>query len=261
MGDAASKTSSKTLDMVRSKWVVLLALLLLIVGIPLSFWMPYQRQRWALQAIEAAGAKVSVELGPGGPDWLRNIIGDAAMQVFDQPKRIAINEPPPQFGDEDLQHLAGLTTLQFLYLDNTQAGDMGLRHLAGLTELRYLVLSNTQVSNEGLKHLVGLTKLERLYLNNSQVRDEGLKHVEGLTVLDRLLLANTQVSDEGLQHLAGLTKLRYLDLSNTHVSDEGLKHLVGLTILDRLLLTNTQVSNEGVARLRAALPNCEITVD
>jgi hypothetical protein len=174
MTDSRSDPSSKPWDRLLSKWTALLALLLLICGIPLSFWMPYQRQRWALQAIEAAGAKVSVEFGPGGPDWLRNLIGDEAMQVFDEPKRIFILGAMPRFGDEGLRRLAGLANVNTLVLTGAQVSDDGLAYLVGLTELRYLGLSHTQISDEGLKHLAGLTDLENLYLADTQVSDEGV---------------------------------------------------------------------------------------
>ena len=49
-----------------------------------------------------------------------------------------------------------------------------------------------------------------------------------------------------------------LDLSRTQVTDAGLKHLAGLTNLQSLHLHNTQVTDAGVAKLRTALPACDI---
>jgi len=186
MSESASNPTSKWLDLLFSKWTALLALLLLIVGLPLSYWMPYQRQRWALQALEVAGAKVVVNFGPGGPDWLRNLIGDEAMQVFDEPKRILIVGAAPRFGDEGLRHLAGLANVRTLVLSGTQVSDDGLTYLAELTELRYLGLSHTQTSDEGLKHLAGLTDLENLYLANTQASNEGVARLR--SVLPRCLI-------------------------------------------------------------------------
>jgi len=69
-----------------------------------------------------------------------------------------------------------------------------------------------------------------------------------------IYLYNTQITDAGLVHLAGLTSLQEL-----FVTDAGLVHLKGLTSLQTLGLGNTQVTDAGVAKLKEALPNCEIS--
>jgi len=185
--DSLSAPSFKPLDLIFSKWTALLAVLLLIGGVALSLWLPYQRRGRAIQEIKAAGGVVDDYFAPGGPRWLRHLVGDEAMQgYFDVPKLTSIDASLKDYGDEDL------------------------KHLAGLTKLRYLDLNNTQVSDDGLQHLARMTKLELLSLNSTQVGDEGLKHLAGLAQLLTLRLGGTHVSDEGLKHLAGLTKLEYL---------------------------------------------------
>jgi len=51
--------------------------------------------------------------------------------------------------DADLEHLKGLTGLQYLSLGGTQVTDGGLEHLSGLTALRWLELSDAQVTDAG----------------------------------------------------------------------------------------------------------------
>ena len=70
---------------------------------------------------------------------------------------------------------------------------------------------------------------------------------------------NTQVTDAGLAHLRGLTGLQLLGLGNTLVTDAGLVYVQRLTSLRVLGLHLTRVTDAGVARLRRALPNCQIT--
>ena len=55
--------------------------------------------------------------------------------------------------DAGLEHLTGLSKLEFLDLGDTQVTDAGLGHLAGLSELESLNLFNTQVTDAGLKEL------------------------------------------------------------------------------------------------------------
>ncbi len=66
----------------------------------------------------------------------------------------------PQFTDNDLAGLAGLTQLDDLNLDNCPVTDAGLAHLAELTSLRSLSLTNTRITDDGLKQLAGMHNLE-----------------------------------------------------------------------------------------------------
>lgn len=218
MTNSPSRPAFRPLDLLRSKWTALLAVLLLIGGIALHFWLPYQRLLWEIQGIEVAGGKLSVSFTRVGPEWLWDNIGDEARWILGRPRVDAI-VGKPQFGDQGMKHLAGLVNLEGLVV----------------AELNRLHLSNTRVSNEGLKNLTGLTKPDLLFLKN------------------------TQISDDALKHLAGLTELRVLNLHNTQISDDGLKHLAGLTKLKWLNVRNTQVSDEGVAKLRRALPGCNVS--
>ena len=110
-------------------------------------------------------------------------------------------------------------------LDNTEVNDSWLEHLGGLTNLQYLRLKNTQVSDAGLEYLKGLTNLQGLWLSSTQVGDAGLEHLRSLSNLKGLYLDSTQVSDAGLEHLKRLTNLRELYLKDTQVTDAGVKKL------------------------------------
>ncbi len=120
-------------------------------------------------------------------------------------------------------------------------------------------LTSTKITDAGLVHLQGLTSLQELILRNTQITDAGLVHLEGLTSLGWLHLYNTKITDAGLVHLQGLTSLQELYLSGTKITDVGLVYLQGLTSLQELILRNTQITDAGVAKLKEALPNCEIS--
>jgi hypothetical protein len=145
MTDSSSSVASRLLGILLSKWTALLAVLLLIGGLVLQFWLPYQRLQSAIQEIEAAGAKVSVRFETVGPKWLRDLVGEEALQVLAERTRVSIRGTS-QFGDAGLVHLAGiaeLTELTHLFLNATQASDEGLEHLASLTDLEYVDLEFT----------------------------------------------------------------------------------------------------------------------
>lgn len=93
--------------------------------------------------------------------------------------------------------------------------DADLVHLAGLTNLTILDLNDTQVTDAGLVHLGRLANLFELHLDGTHVTDAGLVDLKGLINLSKLNLNRTEVTDAGLVHLAELTNLRclYLDRS------------------------------------------------
>ncbi len=156
-----------------------------------------------------------------------------------------------QVTDEGLKGLAGLKSLQVLYLAGTQVTDAGLKELAMLKSLQVLDLYKTQVTDAGLKELAALKNLQFLDLNRTQITDVGLKDLAGLNSLQLLYLANNKVTDVGLKELAGLNSLQTLYLEGTQVTDAGLKELAGLRSLQRLDLSSTQVTGVGLKELTA----------
>ncbi|HEY3963828.1 MAG TPA: leucine-rich repeat domain-containing protein, partial [Planctomycetaceae bacterium] len=106
--------------------------------------MPIYEQHLAIREIVRLGGDVETE--PGGPQWLRDQIGDERMQVT----------------DAGLECLKGITNLRILCLSNTRVTDAGLIHLSGLTKLRRLDLSFTKVTDAGIVHLTKLPNLHCL---------------------------------------------------------------------------------------------------
>lgn len=149
------------------------------------------RTRQLLAEIEKIGG--TFEVAPGGPDWLREAVGDEAMKLFDVPVAIDLYN-----GNNPLKGKGGR---------NEIVNDAWLSKLAGLTTLTKLSISNCDVQGPGLKHIGGLTKLEDLNLTLTPVSDDGLAHLGNLTELRTLGLASTQCTGEGFRHLSGLKKL------------------------------------------------------
>ncbi len=60
---------------------VALKLVLLLVATLMSFWLPYYREpQKVIQKIRDLGGKVEMETG--GPEWLRQFVGNEELQEF-----------------------------------------------------------------------------------------------------------------------------------------------------------------------------------
>jgi hypothetical protein len=84
-----------------------------------------------------------------------------------------------------------------------------------------------------------------------------------------LSLIRGHYSDDSLLPLRDLTELRHLTLSkafpfvhdDARITDAAIQHLLQLRKLRKLDLTGTEISQTGVARIKAALPACEVVFD
>src|SRR5262245_9290919 len=188
------------------------------------------RQHVALREIKRLGGFVITE--PGGPAWLRSVLGNDRMRMFDN--------------------------VVYVELGRTRASDATLATISCLKGMSGLSLGGTEISDAGLAHLKGMTNLHNLLLVNTRVTDAGLAHLKGLTRLQYLVLDRTDVTDAGLVPLEELTGLKDLSLGSTRVSDASLVRLAGLTRLQYLWLGDTQVTDAGAAELQAALPQAKI---
>jgi hypothetical protein len=80
-----------------------------------------------------------------------------------------------------------------------------------------------------------------------------------LRELEILALSGSRVTDDGLRTIAALRSVRGLSLESDDITDAGLRHLEALNTLEVLLLARcTKVTDAGVARLKKALPRCDI---
>ena len=233
------------------------------------------QQRDAAAAVRALGGFVvydyeeratrsgTPEIDPG-PAWVRKLLG---IDYFADVVRAGCNPryeggswpQPVPITDAWLDHFGRLARMEELDLGYTEVTDEGLAKLEGLTRLRKLGLDGTRVGAAGLRHVGKLVALEALYLNCTKFTGVGLRNLRGLTRLRELHLWDARVTDDGLKDIAELTHLEVLSLDRCEVTDGGLKHLSGLRQLRTLDIDQTQVTAAGIAKLRRALPKCEIT--
>jgi len=194
-----------------------------------------------------------------------------------------LNLEATEVTDAGLKDLAALTQLKYLDLSNTRVEGTGFKHLASLglisvrlsdaavtddglkaigkiQTLRELELKfDPQVTDEGLKHLALLKHLHKLDIGSNPLGDGALKQVASITELKWFAFAGTHVTDAGLAELAPLQNLEDLVIGgNPGVTDQGLQRLVVLRNLKRLGVKGSRVTSAGVAKLKKAVPGCEI---
>ncbi len=151
----------------------MLFVVLTVVGVCLGWEFGQIRRRAkAVAVIESFGGYVEYDYRmtrsgyrpdaiPPGPKWLRRILGEFYATNVIQVQLFARADKPPKgrtrraedFTDVEAQHIAALTELDWLVLDDTKITDNGLAHLAGLKKLGRLDLGRTQVTRAGVERL------------------------------------------------------------------------------------------------------------
>lgn len=108
----------------------------------------------------------------------------------------------PGVTDQGLSHLCGHKALRKLAIyEGRGISDVGVEHLATLSQLESLKINDTRVTDEGLKDLARLRHLHTLDLFCAKVTDRGLDHVKTMKVLRRLNVRGTGVSEAKVAEL------------------------------------------------------------
>jgi len=194
----------------------------------------------------------SLNLFRAGPFTAAGMVHLANLKSL---KSLDLSSP---IGDGGLEHLKGLTNLEWLTLSACEITDAGLMRLAGMKNLKTLQIGDNNITDEGAAVLATLPKLYNLDLQRTWISDRGLDSLLSLPELTLLSLAHTRVTDAGLKALGAKTQLQRLSLEDLPISDEALISLESLRKLRSLTLRGTNVTAEGVTRLQKALPDCKI---
>ena len=182
--------------------------------------------------------------------------GLAVVRAMPELEDLYLAQTP--ISDAGLVHLLGLKHLKRLRLGGTPVSDDGLALLGQIASLRDLDLSNTRIGDAGVIQLQRLTALERVNFYSTHLGDPALASLGRMSGLKWLNLDQTEVTDAGIPQLAALARLEFLHLGRTRITDASIDSLAKLRHLKEIHLTRTKVSDAGAARLRAALPGCNV---
>jgi Leucine-rich repeat (LRR) protein len=171
--------------------------------------------------------------------------------------------------DSTLEVLAGVPTLEWLDIGGAQITDTGLDHLAALTSLKWLTIGGNKLTDASLQFLRQMPQLEYLDIGGQQRTDSGLwslllsetgmQSIAAVTELRELRMDGRAVTGRGLELLKPLAKLERLDLQGCkRLRDDAAVALASMKQLRVLDLKDSSLSEQAVAKIRAALPDCEV---
>ena len=171
--------------------------------------------------------------------------------------------------DNTLELLAGVPTLESLDIGWAQITDTGLEHLTALTNLRRLTFGGNKLTDTALGFLRQMPQLEYLDLGGQQrtdsglwsvtLTDAGMQLIGSVTELRELRLEGRNVTARGVAALKPLSKLERLNLQGCkRLRDDAVPVLSAMTKLRVLDLKDSGISEPAAAKIRAALPRCEV---
>jgi Leucine-rich repeat (LRR) protein len=171
--------------------------------------------------------------------------------------------------DATLEFLSGVPTLESLDIGWAQITDTGLDQLVALNNLRRLTMGGNKLTDTALQFLRQMPQIEYLDLGGTQRTDSGLwslllgdagvQAIATVTDLRDLRLMGTAITGPGLQSLKPLAKLERLNLQGCRkLGEDAATVLAGFKQLRVLDLKDSGLNQQSVARIRAALPQCDI---
>ena len=105
----------------------------------------------------------------------------------------------------------------------------------------------------------GLAKVVQLVFKGTDLQDSDLKDLRKYNYLEQVLILDSpQVTDAGFVELAKIQQIKRLTLSGPWLTDATLNELAEMKHLKRLTLSNSKATVQGQARLREALPECDV---
>jgi len=184
---------------------------------------------------------------------MRSLIPAATALLVAAGALVAQDKEKPPHTAPEKDAIAKLAKLNVIVQDRAQND----AHV----EVSYLQ-KDAKFSDDFLTPLKDLkTCLVRVDLKTQDVTDAQVLHLKDLTNLTWLNLSQTKITDKGLEQLKGLTNLEYLNLyGNAGITDAGLVHLEGMKKLKNLYLWQTKVTEPAAAKLKKALPQCDINL-
>lgn len=146
------------------------------------------------------------------------------------------------------------------FVDTTAtAEDVAL--LKNLADLYEVQLASKGLGDDCLLHLKDFPVLVFLRLHGNQFTDQGMEQLSSLTELRKIELKETMIGSKGLVTLSKLPKLEFLYLIKQEIGAERLEALREFRNLYEIQFTDCEVSEEELAKLRQALPDCDVLAE
>lgn len=147
-----------------------------------------------------------------------------------------------------LAHIGGLTGLELLNLDRSDACDADIEKLPVLKSLKSISLFCAPISGHCFPSLKRFPELALLEVDNCPLEKEYWKFLPELPSLTELRVSTT-VSDSELTQISKCKKLRVLHLGHG-LTDKNISILRDLPNLEQLHIKRSQVTLAGISKLR-----------
>jgi hypothetical protein len=146
-------------------------------------------------------------------------------------------------------------------ISNWQLRLLGLDYFSGVEGVLISEANNVKLP-DGPDPLIAiaskLSPIERVRIECCSLTAESLSPLEQHNEIEWISLWHTNATDKHIAMFRNMPLLRILDLRQTEITDDSVEMLTGFTKLELLLVTDTGISEGGVAKLRQALPDCDI---
>ncbi|HYW78527.1 MAG TPA: hypothetical protein VE890_03085 [Thermoguttaceae bacterium] len=244
----------------------------------------------AAQTLRQAGYNLKqtadgIEIGFGQPEWTP----DAWQRLGEVAGLTTLRGTAHCADNAGLETLSKLPRLKILYLNGATFDDTGFATLAKIESLETLSLDHNQsitgsgaaalktlpnlrslrfggcmkFTGDGVRASAELVQLQSLQLHHCGIGDSDLPPLTKMPNLKSLFVSsqfNGRFTAEGLKPLAQISTLESLKVAELVVTyDNGLDALVRLDGLKTLELQKVGTSVADIERLRAAMPEVEIT--
>lgn len=128
--------------------------------------------------------------------------------------------------DEFLPFIIHLTSINYLFVADSEISEKGVKYISQLPNLKVLDLDRTTVKAEAIAKLTNLLQLEKLCVYALQDAGPIIKNLTSSKVLKTLRLVNCNVNVSQLERIASIRTLTDLDLSkNPQIGDAEMKLL------------------------------------
>jgi Leucine-rich repeat (LRR) protein len=152
--------------------------------------------------------------------------------------------------------------LNSLWLDHCKSiTDKGLGKLSALSQMQDMHINEGVAGDELMKAATHWPKLHLLMVGGGSVTNAGARaFFDSKSPVEFLMIDNCKIDDTALPNLFKLQKLNTLSLNGDNITDAAVPALIKCKTLTGLGLRATKVTPDGVARIRRALPNCNVFI-